>query len=293
MEKIIGTGLSGMVGSRAVELWGKEFRLFNVSLETGFDILDKDSLKKAFLEFNPSACLHFAARSDVDNCEKEKELGEKSQAFRVNVLGTKNIVEVCQGNGIFLIYISTDFVFGGSKEKPYTEEDKPNPINWYGETKLLGEKEVERLGAGFCIVRIAYPFRAEFGKKKDFVRAILGRLRKEMPVKAVGDHIFTPTFIDDIVWGLEVLVEKKAEGIYHLVGSSHLTPYEAVLKIAQTFGFDQSLIERVSLKEYFAQNAPRPQFLALSNRKLSSYNILMSSFSEGLLEIRRQLEGEK
>ena len=90
--RVLGTGLSGMVGSRVVQLLGEEFEFFNFSLEEGRDILDREALARVFLTFRPSFCLHFAAKTDVDACEKEKNLGEESESFKINVLGTKKLL---------------------------------------------------------------------------------------------------------------------------------------------------------------------------------------------------------
>src|SRR5205823_835051 len=103
----------------------------------------------------------------------------------------------------------TDFVFDGENtpQGGYTEEDAPHPLNWYGETKYRGEEVVRNSGIPYLIVRIGYPFRKEFEQKKDFVRAMLGRLQNNQPIVGVTDHIMTPTYIDDIGFALDTLIQ--------------------------------------------------------------------------------------
>src|SRR5207302_1440576 len=170
-----------------------------------------------------------------EGCEKDKTLGESGDAYKINVLGTQNIVDASKATNKKYIYISTDFVFG--KEEPpqggFTQDSKPNPVNWYGETKWRGEEVVRNSGLPFLIVRIAYPYRKEFPLKKDFVRAIRDRLQNGGQAKAITDHLMTPTFIDDIAYALGKLIETDVTGIYHVVGSQSVSPYDASIMIAE------------------------------------------------------------
>src|SRR3989344_5132524 len=255
--KIIGTGLSGMVGSRIVELLGGQYDFKNLSLETGVDITDKTLIANILQESDAPIVVHLAAKADVDGCEKDKEkdvkilkyqnIGEQEEEWRrektawcINVLGTKNLMEACLKTGKKLIYISTDFIFDGENKDGYMEEATPNPINWYGKTKYEGEKIVENLNS-YCIMRLAYPYRISF-ERNDFVRSIILRLKNKEPLQMVTDHFMTPTFIDDFAGALDILIKTKSQGIFHAVGSQFITPYEAALLIAKIFGFNPSLI---------------------------------------------------
>lgn len=186
-----------------------------------------------------------------------------------------------------IIYISTDFVFDGQKGF-YHEDDRQNPINWYGQTKYEGEKIVENCGLPFVIVRIAYPYRAKFDIKKDFVRSMISKLRQG-EIAAVTDHVMTPTFIDDIARTFDKLLEIEINGICHVVGSQFISPYDTAVLIAKTFQFDQSLMTPTTRGKYFKNRAPRPFNLSLNNDKIQKLGIKMMSFEEGLEEIKRQL----
>lgn len=284
-----------MIGSRIVELLGGKYDFEDLSLETGVDITNREIVLERIRQFNGEIVLHLAAKADVDACEEEKKLGKDGGAWKANVLGTKNLVDGCLENGKKIIYISTDFVFDG--ENPpvdgYSEQDSPNPLNWYAQTKYEGEKIVKKNGDKWLICRLAFPYRAEFVPKKDFARAILSRLESGERVKAVGDQIITPTFIDDVARALEKLIDSSVFGIYHIVGSQFLSPYKAALIIVQTFNKDKRLIKEVKAEDYFTGRARRPFKLALKNDKITKLGIKMLGFEEGLREVKRQIENSK
>ena len=146
--KIFTIGGSGLVGSRLVEilqnkeLIGNDYTIDDLSLTNGVDITDPSSLDVIRNDTEHQVVLHIAAKADVEGCEKDKELGEEGAAFKINVGGTKNVVEACKAGNKKMLYISTDYVFDGKKEPPYKykEEDMPDPVNWYAMTKYKGEK---------------------------------------------------------------------------------------------------------------------------------------------------------
>lgn len=282
--KILGTGLDGLVGSRIVEVLSDQYEFENISISTGVDIVDRDIVLERIKSSDAQIVLHLAAKTNVDGCELDKSLGKNGDAWKINVVGTQNIVDGCSTTNKKLIYISTDFVFDGTKNV-YSEDNAPNSINWYGKTKYEGEKIVQSLKAPWIIARIAYPYRAKF-ERLDFARGILKRLQERLPVFAVQDHIFTPTFIDDIAKAIDALIKNKAQGIFHVVGSQSLTPFESARIIADTYGFDQKTITATTRAEFFKDRAPRPFQLALKNDKIKKLGIKMKTFKEGLKKIK-------
>jgi dTDP-4-dehydrorhamnose reductase len=281
---IFAIGGSGLVGSRVVELLEKKHSFTSLSLRSGIDITRSETLDVVRDDRDHEAVILLAAKTDVDGCEEDRRLGEEGEAWRVNVNGVKNVVDACSVSGKKIIYISTDFVFGGDDTPPggYTEENAPNPVNWYGETKHRGEEIVRNSGIPYVIARIAYPYRSEFAPKKDFARAILERLKNNQPVAAVTDHIFTPTFIDDIAYALDKLIEREETGIFHVTGSRSLSPYDAAVIIAEKFGLDKTLISRTTRAEYFAGKAERPLNVSINNDKINKLEAEMKTFEEGL-----------
>lgn len=293
-RSILSTGLSGLIGSRVSELL-TNYTFFDASLETGIDILNVDSLEN-FFKSHPDAdtLIHFAGFTDTTAAWNQK--GDKNgSCWQVNVEGTRNILNLCKKYSKFLILISTDYVFDGTKATPYLELDTPKPLDWYGETKYEAERLVLESNHPAAIVRIAYPFCARYDRKIDLTRKILGKLQNGEELKLFDDQITTPTFIDDIAFGLEKIVEQKANGIFHLVASSHQSVYQMGLDIANTFNLDSSRIKPMSLKEYLKTPNVRPYAInaALSNEYTKkTLGIEMHDYIGGLLEMKKQLEKE-
>ncbi len=282
---ILGTGLSGLVGSRIRECLNDSFEFEDLSLERGVDITKKEELEQILSKSTAPWVFHFAAKTDVDGAESERMLGEQSSYWQVNVLATEHIVASCQRARKRLLYVSTDYVFDGTKDV-YTEEDMPSPQGWYALTKYEGEKRVARLGSDGLIIRIANPYGARNEKKLDFVHRVLHTLSAGNSLCAPTDQKLVPTFIDDIASAIKMLVTNDASGVYHVVGSSNHSPFEAAEMIAKAFGYDASLVTQTSFSEYFAGRAPRPFHAILKNDKIAKFGIQMATFPEGLNAIR-------
>ena len=283
---ILATGLSGMVGTRVAEILSDNFEFEDISLATGIDITDKNSVDRVISESESKIVLHLAAKTDVDSCEDDKVLGEEGAAWQINVVGTENIIEAAKANGKRVIYISTDFVFNGTKDG-YQEDDKPNPVSWYGYTKYQGEERLSTSDVSFTVLRISYPYRNLFEQKKDFVHRIIDQLKIDGKIMAVRDHIITPTFIDDIAFGLSVFLKRNISGIYHLVGSSSLSAEAATRLIRTVFNLSGE-INPIDRSVYFKDRAFRPFNLTLRNDKIGKLGIRMSNFKEGLKTVKTQ-----
>lgn len=296
MEKklVAASGLTGLIGSRIEELLGGNFRWLSLRYEDGFDITSGEKVDRAISSFKGEAVLHLAAFTDLNAANKER--GDKTgMCYQINVLGTRNIARACQKNDKYLIHVSTDAVFGGDKKLQYAEEDAPGPIEWYGKTKFWAEEEVKQSGASAAIVRFAYPFRAGFELKKDFVGKIIDQLKNREKISMFGDTMFTPTFIDDIAPALSEILINKPTGIFHVVGSTPLSPLAAAFQVARTFGLDETLIREKRIDDYLASGGrPYPRYAALSNEKLKrELGISMKTFPNALLEMKRQVESSR
>ena len=219
--------------------------------------------------------------TDLDASEKERQLGEKSQAWHVNVEGTRNITESARATGKRVLYLSTDFVFDG-EGGPYTEESQPNPQSWYAVTKYEGEKVVASLGDWGLILRIAFPYQRRPKGRPDFVHRILEELRAGKDIEAPDDQRITPTYIDDVAHVIRVLTGSDASGIYHAVGSQVLSPFDAALLIAKTHHLDKSKIAPTNSESYYRHRAPRPRQAVLKNDKIESLGLRMIPFWEGI-----------
>lgn len=290
---VFGTGLSGMVGSRLVELFQDQFDFVNLDLATGVDITAIDQVEAKLSQSSPTAVIHLAAFTDVSKAYEQNH-DKTGSVYKVNTLGTKNVATICKKFNHYLIHISTDFIFNGQNPPPAgggnTETDTPHPIEWYGQTKLWAEEEVAGSGCDYVIARIAYPFRAFFPPKLDLVRNILAKLKANSLYPMFTDQIITPTFTDDICRALKLFIDKKTQGIYHLVGSTSLSPFDLAKKVAQVFNL-QADIKPASFKAYM-QTDPRPrqQYLKISNAKLcQDFGIKMKDIDAALQELKSQL----
>ena len=224
------------------------------------DISGKAQVDEAFKTIKPDVVVHAATLTDVDKCELNKEL-----AWKVNVEGTKNIVEAAKDTGSFLIYISTDYVFGGETGR-YKETDLPNPINYYGVTKLKAE-EIVKTQKKYFIARpsVMYGSTPAAGKV-NFALWIIEKLRKGEHVKIVTDQWNTPTLNTNLAEMTLEVIDHKLTGIYHLCGATRLSRFDFAEQIADVFSLDKGLIDKV-LSSQFTLLAKRPMDSSLDTSK--------------------------
>ncbi len=292
---ILGTGLDGLVGSRVVEL-NPQYNWQNFSLATGFDLtnakqvdeqISEAAAKIAGSKADSKFLVHLAAFTNVAAAFEQR--GDKSGlAYKVNVEGTKNIARVCQKNKIHLIHISTDYIFDGKKEAPYAEEDNPEPIEWYGQTKLEAEQAVQNNCGQHTILRIAFPYRAQFAAKQDILAKTKQAITDGTIYPQFSDTKITPTFIDDIAQIINQIIKTKTTGLFHTTGSAHVSNYEFAITVAKLFNLQQDVIKPGSLVEFLKTNSGRlyHQYLHLSNNKLTkTFGYHMSTLEEGLAKI--------
>lgn len=279
MLKIALTGGTGLVGSRIIEVLSPYFEFTNLSQEK-LDITNNEKVCQVLENLDYDIFLHLAAYTNVDGAEKNKDL-----AFQVNVTGTKNLLQKVISQEKKFIYISTDFVFDGTTP-PYSENDTPNPLNYYSQTKFQGEQVTKDKA---MIIRISYPYRTKFLGKKDLVCSLKNRLEKNEPLIMINDSLITPTFIDDIAFGMKHLFVNYDTGIYHLVGGDSISPFTAGQTIAEVFGLNKNLIKPISFCEYFKDlsKVNRPKFSQIISTTNAFYK--MMNFKEGLIEIKKQL----
>lgn len=275
--KISGTGLTGLVGSRIVELLKDDFE-FTVIPFSEMDITNKDAVNKRLFETDFDIFLHAAAYTNVDGAEKDQEI-----AHKINVLGTQNVFETVTNKRKKFIYISTDFVFDGEHD-PSDEDSTPHPLSVYGQTKYQGEQIVGKNG---MIVRISYPYRAIFDQKKDFVRGIIEVLQSGKRISGVSDQILTYTYIDDIAFGLKHLFENYSPEIYHIVGGDSLSGYDSIMTICDVFDLDKSKVDKTTYEEFYIGRAQRPKNGTIVSKKNNFYP--MKTLRDGLTTMKNQM----
>lgn len=277
MLKIALTGADGLVGSRIVELLKNDFKFISIP-QSQMDITDRNQVFNVLKKLDYDIFFHLAAYTNVSGAEKSRDL-----AFKINRDGTKNVFETVILKQKKFVYVSTDFVFD-EINPPYDESSLPNPTSVYACSKYEGEKIVQNQA---MIVRIAYPYRTDFELKKDFFRTFKSNLENNMRLSMITDSLMTPTFIDDIAFGLKYLFTNYTPEVFHLVGGDSLSPYDACQMVAKKFNLDKSLIEQTTYKKYVKGKAYLPQFATIKSNKNNFYK--MKTFEEGLEEIKKQL----
>ena len=249
------TGSNGMLGF-AIKSTFTDIELVGLS-RRDIDITNLDKTVSKIKEIKPDYLLHAAAYTDVDGCELNPE-----KAYLVNGIGTRNVTMACEAIGCPIMYISTDYVFDGTKKEPYDEWDLPNPINKYGLSKLLGERFVMSFTNRFYIVRTSWLY----GKNgKNFVDSITKLLSVKEEINVVNDQVGSPTYTIDLAVKLKELIG-RGYGIYHITNTSQCSWYEFAVEIAKLKN-SKTKIQPIT-SDNLNRPAKRPAFSVLANTML-------------------------
>jgi dTDP-4-dehydrorhamnose reductase len=270
--RVLVTGSSSTPGYRIVEELAKAgYKVYAHYNE--HEIPDIDNVVKVKADFRnlervaqlvkeskPDIVIHTAAIGDVDKCEVDKEL-----AWRVNVEATLALVKESSKMGIYFLYLSTDYVFDGERGL-YREDDVPNPINYYGLTKL-GAENVVRSGLDkYAIVRTSHIYGFGMGRK-NFARAVVESLSQGQKVRALVDQWLSPTLNTLLAKAVREIIEKDYTGVIHIAGE-RISRYDFAKAIARRFGFDENLIEPITMRDIqFKAKRPRDSSLDTSRAR--------------------------
>lgn len=271
--KLLVTGASGLFGSKlaktalekGLEVCSGHFRdkpAFGVPVLV--DVSDKSQVEQAFAAVKPDVVVHAASLTDVDKCELNREL-----AWKINVEGTKNIAEAAVKAGAFLVSISTDYVFNGTKGC-YKETDPTGPINFYGLTKVKAEEAVQQVTPDACVVRtsVVYGSTSAAGKI-NFALWLINKLGAGEKLRIVTNQWVSPTLNTSLAEMVLDVVEQRLSGVIHLSGASRVSRYDFALEIARVFGLNAGLIEPVD-SSVFNWPAKRPMDSSLDVSKAQS-----------------------
>jgi len=289
--KILITGANGFLGYYLVEqLLNKNYEVIATgrgqsrlpfSKHKNFhyeemDFTDPFSIHDVFEKIKPEVVVHAGAMSKPDECELDQ-----MKAYLVNVEGTVQLLINAEDIKSFFIFLSTDFVFDGERGM-YNENDIPNPVNYYGRTKLEAEEAVKEYEFDWAIVRTVLVYGINHSGHNNILKIVKEKLEKGEEYNIVDDQVRTPTYVEDLATGIVTIIEKKATGVFHLSGKDMLTPYQMAIKTAEILNLDSSVLKKVTA-ESFSQPARRPLktgFVIDKARKELGYEPL--SFEEGL-----------
>ena len=296
--KILITGSNGLLGQKIAALLAHEtdFEVLLTSIEKEnfqkeirfdyhqLDLTIKSDVKGLIRSYRPDVIINSAAFTNVDECENQREY-----AWRLNVDAVKNLIFGARVTDSRIIHLSTDYIFDG-KNGPYSEQDTPNPVSYYGRTKLASENALQESGIKFCIIRSMVLYGSGKLIRPNFVLWMVKNLQGNQSIKVVDDQIGNPTLVDDLAYGIIKIVRGKRTGIYNMSGSELISRYEFAKKVAKVFELNPILIKPVSTAD-LGQPAQRPLKSGLICFKAESeMSIKFLNADEGLHVLRRQIE---
>lgn len=297
MTNILIIGANGFTGRRMLNDYaGKpEYNVTGCSLRKDIqpgenyrfiqaDIRDEAAVQAVFNETRPDIVINTSALSVPDYCETHHD-----EAFDTNVAAVEKLANACEKYKSRFIHLSTDFVFDGKSNRLYSEQDLANPVNYYGVTKLEGEKRVAACCSNYAIVRVVVVYgKALPGQHGNILQLVANRLRNGEEIRVVSDQWRTPTYVGDISTGVKQLMNHPANGIYHICGGECLTIAEIAYQVADYLKLDRSLIHPVTTEE-MQEATPRPRFSGLNIEKAQrELGYVPHSLEEGM---KRMFEG--
>ena len=260
--KVLVTGANGQLGYDVVkELQKQNIECYGASRQD-FDIVDFEATENFIKNYMPDAVIHCAAYTAVDKAEDEQGL-----CYLVNASATENIAKICKKINAKMLYISTDYVFDGTKDGFYEVDDEPNPINVYGKTKLLGEEAVQKILDKYFVVRISWVF-GEHGN--NFVKTMLRLGKEHKEINVVADQYGSPTYTADLAPLLVKMIQTEKYGIYYATNEGVCTWAEFTEEIFKIAGMDVK-VNYITTAEY-PTRAKRPMNSRLSKKSLINNN---------------------
>lgn len=267
--KILITGANGLLGQELVKQLTDEGTSSVIATSKGIcrlpeaiaskvtyfdlDITFGQQVAEVLAAVQPDFIVHAAAMTQVDDCENDKQ-----HCYNTNVGATRFLIDGAKTAGSRFIYISTDFVFDGLSG-PYSEDDVPAPVNYYGSTKLAAENAVKESGLYWNIIRTVLVYgKTVQGSRSNIVTWVKKSLEEGKNIKVVCDQWRTPTFVEDLAKGIRLVINKRTNGIYHVSGKDMLTPYDMAVQTAAVLRLDENLITKVDGSN-FSQCGERPK----------------------------------
>lgn len=248
------------------------------------DVTQAKEVLGAVDRYRPDVVIHTAAWTAVDECEKSPE-----KTFEINAEGTRHVAQACRMVDAGLVYLSTDYVFDGTKGEPYVESDSPNPVNVYGMSKLQGERAVAELVSRHWIVRTAWLFGPG---GRNFVRTVLERARQTDSLHVVNDQRGCPTYTLHLAPRLAELAEKAAPGVYHVTNQGACTWYDLARETLRLAGETRTQVRAIS-SAAAGRPARRPSDSRLANSRLQAAGLaLLPPWREALEAFIDLLLGE-
>ena len=294
MEKILITGGSGLLGGNIAMMAGKKFETYTAyhlnPIKIGgcntfrMDITDRRIVTQTITKIRPSLLIHTAALTNVDYCKDHPE-----EAWNLNVEGTRNLAEVAEKIDTKFIYISTDSIFDG-KRGMYTEEDAPNPINYYAKTKSEGEKLLEEFNLNYCVVRTCI-YGWNIQNKFSLAEWVLNGLQNKKILTMFTDVFFSPILVNNLAVVLFEIYERDSKDIFQVAGAERCSKFHFGEKIAEIFNLDKKLIKPISINDFTKFRALRPKDSSLNVTKAKKeFRTKLLDVEEGIIWMNKLLD---
>lgn len=283
--KILVTGSNGQLGSEIRQLVGSSANDYIFTDVSELDITDRNSVLETVRDKEIDVIINCAAYTAVDKAEDDE-----ATADRINHTAVKNLAEAAFANNALLVHVSTDYVFGGTKNLPFSEDDDVNPLGVYGRTKLAGEKAVKESGCHFVIIRTAWLY-SSFGN--NFVKTMLRLTSEKENIKVVYDQVGTPTYAGDLADAIFKLVENSSftgnEGIYHYTNEGVCSWFDFAKEIAELAGHTKCRIDPCRSEE-FPSKVKRPAYSVLDKAKFrNTFNITIPYWKDSLKKCLKKM----
>lgn len=295
--RILVTGSNGLLGQKLSSLFIKNGVTFLATgvgenrnpllsnhFYTSMDVTNSESITSVFNEFQPTHVIHGAAMTNVDACETDQ-----TGCYSLNVEATRWLVDICSLRNIHLTHVSTDFIFDG-KDGPYREEDQPNPLSYYGWSKLEAEKIVQQGTMPYAILRTVLVYGTTPNmSRSNIVLWAKGALEKQQPISVVDDQFRSPTLAEDLAQGCWLAASQNAQGIYNISGKDFMSILELVKRVAKFYGLSSDCVSSVSSTTLNqpAKRPPRTGFIL--DKAIKELGYQPHSFEEGMALMDQQL----
>lgn len=295
--RILVTGSNGLLGQKLTTRLQEDKDIFLIATARGrsalkisrgeyhsLDITNRDEVESILRFTKPDVIINTAAMTQVDDCETQREA-----CWKVNVTAVEHLVRCCQALHIHLIHVSTDFIFDGTYG-PLDENAVPNPVNYYGESKLESERIIRNSSIMWSILRTVLVFGITNNmSRSNIVLWVMNSLEQQKNIQVVNDQWRTPTLAEDLAEGCYLAAMRRAKGIYNISGKDFLTPYDIAIRTAEFFKLDKSLITPTDSGKFTqpASRPPRTGFIIDKARKELGYE--PHSFEEGLAILAEQI----
>jgi dTDP-4-dehydrorhamnose reductase len=298
MKRILICGANGLLGQRLSLMLStqNDYEVLNTSIERSYvydnklfdynqlNVTNRSDVKSLISSFQPDVILNAAAATNVDWCESNRE-----EAWKVNVTAAENLAEASRKVNAKLIHVSSDYVFDG-KNGPYDETAKPNPLGYYGKTKLASENAIRTASIQHIIIRTMVLYGSGIGVKANFALWIVNSLKAGKQITVVDDQLGNPTFVGDLAMAMIKAFELDREGIFHVGGGDQLSRYDFALQTAEVFNLDVSLIKRIKTHDLI-QASPRPMISGFITLKAETQlGMRFLTVKEGLTLLKHELQ---